>query len=246
MGKLTNMVAEESSFGNRVKYNARRIRFAGIGLFGKLDQERTRIYQQIADKGNANESDGIVASMNAFGTGVVSLAREESQRIFDELVEAGETIVKKGGSKPAPKAAPKAVEIAKEDAPKKAKPVLKAVESTPVKKVAAKKAVKKPAAGSAAKPATRKKAAEVVAEELLLAFGDAKSKVSKLTSAPAPAAQLELYALFKQGEEGDVTGRRPAMAKVQERAKFDARREIKGMSKAEAIDKYIAKVNSLV
>ena len=244
MGKLTNMVAKESSFGNRVKYNARRIRFAGIGLFGKLDQERERLYQQIVEKGNGSGDDSVVAVLNAFGSGVVTLAREESLRIFDELVEAGEVISSK---EPAT--------VAKVAAEKKASPVvLKAVESTPsatakpVKKAAAPKAAaEKKATPEKAVPkkATRKKKEELVTEEILLAFGDAKERVKTLTNAPDQAAQLSLYALFKQGEDGDVTGRRPAMAKMVERAKFDARRELKGMSKSEAIEKYIAKVTEL-
>ena len=238
------MVAKESSFGNRVKYNARRIRFAGIGLFGKLDQERARLYQQIVEKGNGSGDDSVVAVLNAFGSGVVTLAREESLRIFDELVEAGEVISSK---EPAT--------VAKVAAEKKASPVvLKAVESTPsatakpVKKAAAPKAAaEKKATPEKAVPkkATRKKKEELVTEEILLAFGDAKERVKTLTNAPDQAAQLSLYALFKQGEDGDVTGRRPAMAKMVERAKFDARRELKGMSKSEAIEKYIAKVTEL-
>ncbi len=226
------MVAKESSFGNRVKYNARRIRFAGIGLFGKLDQERARLYQQIVEKGNGNSDDSVVAVLNAFGAGVVTLAREESLRIFDELVEAGEVIV---SNEP--------VTITKVVAEKKVSPVvLKAVESIPAKA----KPLKKEATKNAApKKATRKKKEELVAEEILTAFGDAKERVKTLTNAPDQAAQLSLYALFKQGEDGDVTGRRPAMAKMVDRAKFDARRELKGMSKVEAIEKYIAKVTEL-
>ena len=238
MGKLTNMVAKESSFGNRVKYNARRIRFAGIGLFGKLDQERARLYQQIVEKGNGSNDDSVVAVLNAFSSGVVTLAREESLRIFDELVEAGEVISSK-----VPVAGKKAV------AEKKTAPVvLKAVESTPAKAKPVKKAAaSKPAAEIKATPkkAARKKKEELVAEDILLAFGDAKERVKTLTNAPDQAAQLSLYALFKQGEDGDVTGRRPAMAKMVERAKFDARRELKGMSKTEAIEKNVAKVAEL-
>ena len=247
MGKLTNMVAKESSFGNRVKYNARRIRFAGIGLFGKLDQERARLYQQIVEKGNGSNDDSVVAVLNAFSSGVVTLAREESLRIFDELVEAGEVISSK-----VPVAGKKAVA---EKAEKKTAPVvLKAVESAPVKAKSVKKAAasklvaeKEAAAEIKATPkkATRKKKEELVAEDILLAFGDAKERVKTLTNAPDQAAQLSLYALFKQGEDGDVTGRRPAMAKMVERAKFDARRELKGMSKVDAIEKYIAKVTEL-
>ena len=243
MGKLTNLVAKESSLGNRVKYNARRIRFAGIGLFGKLDQERARLYQQIVEKGNGSSDDSVVAVLNAFGAGVVTLAREESLRIFDELVEAGEVISSTGPAT-----------VAKVGAEKKASAVvLKAVASTPAKAKPVKKAVAgKGVAGKKATPekvttgkATRKKKEELVAEEILLAFGDAKERIKTLTSAPDQAAQLSLYALFKQGEDGDVTGRRPAMAKMVERAKFDSRRELKGMSKVEAIEKYIAKVAEL-
>ena len=237
------MVAKESSFGNRVKYNARRIRFAGIGLFGKLDQERARLYQQIVEKGNGGNDDSVVAVLNAFGSGVVTLAREESLRIFDELVEAGEVI-----------ASNEPVAVNKAVAEKKVAPVvLKAVESKPaakakpVKKAETPKAVtaKKTAPKSAPKKATRKKKEELITEEALLAFGDAKERVKSLTNAPDQAAQLSLYALFKQGSDGDVTGRRPAMAKMVERAKFDARRELKGMSKTEAIEKYVAKVSEL-
>lgn len=242
MGKLTNMVAEESSFGNRVKYNARRIRFAGIGLFGKLDQERERLYKQVVEKGNGSSEDGVVASLNAIGAGVVSIAREESQRVFDELVEAGEAIAK------APQNAPKKGDVVAKKAGKstvkKAAPVvLKAVESAPAKKANAKKeASQQPAA----KKSVRKQKEELIKDEILLAFGDAKDRVKTLNAAPDQATQLALYALFKQGEEGDVKGRRPAMAKMVERAKFDARRELKGMTKTEAIDKYVAKVDELV
>ena len=244
MGKLTNMVAKESSFGNRVKYNARRIRFAGIGLFGKLDQERARLYQQIVEKGNGNNDDSVVAVFNAFSSGVVTLAREESLRIFDELVEAGEVISSKvpvtGKKTVAEKKAAPVVLKAVKSTPAKAKPVKKAAASKPAAEKGAAIEVK-----AAPKTATRKKKEELVAEEILLAFGDAKERVKTLTSAPDQASQLSLYALFKQGEDGDVTGRRPAMAKMVERAKFDARRELKGMSRTEAIEKYVAKVTEL-
>jgi len=238
MGKLTNMVAEESSFGNRLKYNARRARFAGIGLFGKLEQERDRLYQQVVEKGNGSADDGLVALLNTLGSGVVSLALEESRRVFDDLVETGEALTK----------ASKHALAQKKPAKKEAPVVLKAVES-----VAKKETAKKPAANvvtavseePAVKAGSRKKAEELVAEETLLAFGNAKARVKTLSTAPDQATLLALYALFKQGEDGDVKGRRPALAKMVERAKFDARRELKGMTKTEAIGKYIAKVEAL-
>ena len=247
MGKLTNMVAEESSFSNRVKYNARRVRFAGIGLFGKLDQQRERMYQQIVEKGNGNSEDGVVASLNALSAGVLSIAREESQRVFDELVVAGEAIAK--SSKPAAvvkketakKETAKKVTVKQETAKKGAPVVLTAVKSSSAKKVNA-----KPAVEEAPAQAARKQKEELIEEEIMLAFGDAKDRVKTLGAAPDQATQLALYALFKQGEDGDVKGRRPAMTKMVERAKFDARRELKGMTKSEAIDKYVAKVDELV
>ncbi|PCJ32983.1 MAG: hypothetical protein COA99_16130 [Moraxellaceae bacterium] len=246
MGKLTNMVAKESSFSNRVKYNAGRMRLAGIGLLSKLDQEREHLYQQIVEKGNGSGTGGVVSTINTLGTGVVSLAREESQRIFDELVAAGEAL----SQAEAPSSA------VKKDTPV----VLKAVSVKPItKKITKKPVAKKPAVKSIAeelaekaattkpteKASVRMKKEELVAEDVMLAFGDAKQRIKTLDNMPSQAAQLALYALYKQSEDGDVKGRRPAMTKLEERTKFDARRELKGMSKTDAIGQYVAKVNEL-
>ena len=57
--------------------------------------------------------------------------------------------------------------------------------------------------------------------------------------------QLELYSLYKQALFGDVTGDRPGRAKIRARAKFDEWTSLKGMSREEAMIKYIKRINEL-
>ena len=77
-------------------------------------------------------------------------------------------------------------------------------------------------------------------------FEDAQKRVKTLDQAPSQDKLLELYALYKQAKEGDVSGKRPGMLDIKGRAKFDAWAERKGMSKDEAMQKYVALVDSLV
>jgi len=53
------------------------------------------------------------------------------------------------------------------------------------------------------------------------------------------------YALFKQGSEGDVAGKRPGFTDMIGRAKYDAWAKTKGISKDEAMKKYVDLVKSL-
>lgn len=53
-------------------------------------------------------------------------------------------------------------------------------------------------------------------------FVDAQQRVKALAQAPATETLLELYALFKQGSAGDVTGKRPGMFDFKGQAKWDA------------------------
>ena len=62
---------------------------------------------------------------------------------------------------------------------------------------------------------------------------------------PSNELKLEMYALFKQGSEGDVSGKKPGMLDVVGRAKYGAWEKLKGMSSDEAMQTYIDKVNSL-
>jgi acyl-CoA-binding protein len=56
---------------------------------------------------------------------------------------------------------------------------------------------------------------------------------------------LKLYALYKQGSEGDVEGKRPGFTDMVGRAKYDAWAAIKGTSQDDAMQQYIDLVNSL-
>jgi len=76
-------------------------------------------------------------------------------------------------------------------------------------------------------------------------FDDAAAAVKKLKEDPGNDVKLELYALYKQGAEGDVAGKRPGFTDMIGRAKFDAWAKVKGLSKDEAMTKYVALVKSL-
>lgn len=76
-------------------------------------------------------------------------------------------------------------------------------------------------------------------------FDDAAAAVKKLKDDPSNDAKLQLYALYKQGAEGDVSGKRPGFTDMIGRAKFDAWSKVKGLSKDEAMKKYVDLVKSL-
>lgn len=76
-------------------------------------------------------------------------------------------------------------------------------------------------------------------------FDAAAAAVKKLDDDPGNDVKLQLYALFKQGSEGDVEGKRPGFTDMVGRAKFDAWAKVKGLSKDEAMKKYVELVGSL-
>lgn len=76
-------------------------------------------------------------------------------------------------------------------------------------------------------------------------FVAAQTRVKALTSAPSSADLLELYALYKQGTEGDVKGARPGMMDFKGRAKYDAWATKKGVAGEKAQQQYIALVGRL-
>ena len=77
-------------------------------------------------------------------------------------------------------------------------------------------------------------------------FEDAQKRVKTLTRTPDNDTLLALYALYKQGTAGDVTGKRPGMLDLKGRAKFDAWTAKKGMSKDAAQEQYVKLVDRLV
>jgi diazepam-binding inhibitor (GABA receptor modulator, acyl-CoA-binding protein) len=77
------------------------------------------------------------------------------------------------------------------------------------------------------------------------AFEKAKDDVTKLPSAPDNNTKLKLYGLFKQATEGDVTGEKPGMFDFVGGAKYEAWNQLKGTSKEQAQQQYIALVEEL-
>ena len=76
-------------------------------------------------------------------------------------------------------------------------------------------------------------------------FKSAADRATKLPKRPPNDFLLQLYSLYKQGNEGDVTGDRPGFADFEGRAKFDAWNKIKGKSNDEAKQEYISLVEKL-
>ncbi len=80
---------------------------------------------------------------------------------------------------------------------------------------------------------------------MLEEFETAVARVKEFTKRPSNEELLELYALYKQATEGDVSGDRPGGFDFKAIAKFDAWEVLKGKSKEQAMQEYIAVVNTL-
>jgi len=76
-------------------------------------------------------------------------------------------------------------------------------------------------------------------------FAEAAAVVQELDERPGNDELLRLYALYKQGSQGDVSGDRPGMLDFVGRAKYDAWAGIAGMSQDDAKTAYVELVDSL-
>ena len=76
-------------------------------------------------------------------------------------------------------------------------------------------------------------------------FLAAQARVKQLSKTPDASELLELYALFKQGTLGDVSGDRPGMLDFKGRAKFDAWSGKRGTSRDAAMQSYVELVSRL-
>ena len=76
-------------------------------------------------------------------------------------------------------------------------------------------------------------------------FRTAVDDVEQLPERPGNAELLQLYALYKQATEGDVTGDRPGMMDFVGRAKYDAWAELRGKSQDDAKAQYADVVDRL-
>jgi diazepam-binding inhibitor (GABA receptor modulator, acyl-CoA-binding protein) len=84
-----------------------------------------------------------------------------------------------------------------------------------------------------------------VGMSLNVEFEQAQVAVKALAERPGNDTLLQLYALFKQGSQGDVTGGRPGMLDFVGRAKWDAWSALKGESTDSAQRRYVELVRSL-
>ncbi|MBD2770068.1 acyl-CoA-binding protein [Hymenobacter sp. BT664] len=76
-------------------------------------------------------------------------------------------------------------------------------------------------------------------------FEAASQRAQQLPSKPSNMVLLQLYALYKQATEGDVTGDRPGGFDFKAIAKYDAWTSLRGTSKDAARQQYVELVNSL-
>jgi diazepam-binding inhibitor (GABA receptor modulating acyl-CoA-binding protein) len=76
-------------------------------------------------------------------------------------------------------------------------------------------------------------------------FEAAANDIKKLTRRPDDEDMLRLYALYKQGSEGDVQGERPGAFSFVDRAKYDAWAKLKGTDQAKARENYVKLVERL-
>ena len=76
-------------------------------------------------------------------------------------------------------------------------------------------------------------------------FQNAVDRSKVLTQRPSNEDLLDLYALFKQATEGDVTGDRPGGFDFKAIAKFDAWASKKGTPADRAMQHYVDLVESL-
>jgi diazepam-binding inhibitor (GABA receptor modulator, acyl-CoA-binding protein) len=76
-------------------------------------------------------------------------------------------------------------------------------------------------------------------------FNKAAADSKNLSERPDNATMLKIYALYKQATVGDNEEKKPGFTDMVGRAKWDAWNGIKGKSKKEAMDEYVALIKSL-
>ena len=76
-------------------------------------------------------------------------------------------------------------------------------------------------------------------------FEQASEQVKQLEERPDNDTLLKLYALYKQGADGDVSGERPGFFDFVGVAKYEAWEKLKGTDQEAAMKRYIELVDSL-
>jgi acyl-CoA-binding protein len=77
-------------------------------------------------------------------------------------------------------------------------------------------------------------------------FEQAARDVKGLAERPDNDTMLRLYALYKQGAEGDVKGDKPGFFDFVGSAKYEAWEKLQGMSQDQARKKYVDLVKTLL
>ncbi len=81
--------------------------------------------------------------------------------------------------------------------------------------------------------------------DLTSKFEEAAKKAMNLPERPDNDTLLKLYALYKQGSSGDVSGPKPGFFDFVGTAKYEAWAKLKGTQPAEAMQKYVDLVKKL-
>ncbi|SFK64799.1 acyl-CoA-binding protein [Lysobacter sp. cf310] len=81
--------------------------------------------------------------------------------------------------------------------------------------------------------------------DLKSSFEQAAKDVQSLSERPDNDTLLRLYALYKQGAEGDVSGAKPGFFDFVGTAKYEAWAKLKGTGQEEAMKKYVDLVKKL-
>ncbi|WP_376690865.1 acyl-CoA-binding protein [Wenzhouxiangella sp. EGI_FJ10409] len=81
--------------------------------------------------------------------------------------------------------------------------------------------------------------------DLETSFKQAADNAQNLDERPDNDTLLKLYALYKQGSEGDVSGEKPGFFDFVGVAKYEAWEKLQGMDRDEAKQKYVDLVESL-
>ncbi len=77
-------------------------------------------------------------------------------------------------------------------------------------------------------------------------FEQAAEDIQRLGQRPDNDTLLKLYALYKQGSEGDIHGDQPGFFDFVGTAKYEAWAQLRGVSADEAMQRYIELVRELL
>ncbi|MCB9158288.1 MAG: acyl-CoA-binding protein [Caldilineaceae bacterium] len=81
--------------------------------------------------------------------------------------------------------------------------------------------------------------------ELEAQFQAAAQQAQQLPARPDNETLLQLYALYKQATVGDADGKRPGRFDLVGRAKYDAWSNLTGLSRTDAMQRYVDLVDRL-